>query len=342
MPPRHGEPHNQAMKLLVLGGTAFLGRHIAHAALEQGVDVTLLNRGQHGADLFPSVPRLVGDRNGDMSALRGRRFDAVIDCCGYTPEQITRTVEALDVDVPHYTFISSISVHASFAPGMAYDESAPVASGNDGYGPQKARAEEAVQAALPGRVACVRPGLIVGPFDPTGRFTYWPQRVARGGDVLAPGRPERPVQIIDARDLAAWCLQLARTRTAGVFNAIGPTLPFAKLLNTCRDVAGSDANFIWMSDEEVLAHDIEPWTALPLWIPENDPESGGMLLADNRRAMAAGLALRPLRETVADTLRWALGTEVAASAATLAPQREQQCLQTHAQRNTSSARNSKA
>ena len=330
------------MKLLVLGGTVLLGRHIVHAALEQGFDVTLLNRGQHGADLFPSVPRLVGDRNADMSALCGRRFDAVIDCCGYTPAQIARTVEALDVDVPHYTFISSISVHASFAPGVAYDESAPVATGNEGYGPRKARAEEAVQAALPGRVACVRPGLIVGPFDPTGRFTYWPQRVARGGDVLAPGRPGRPVQVIDARDLAAWCLQLARTRTTGVFNAIGPTLPFAELLRTCCEVARSDANFIWMSDEELLAQNIEPWTALPLWIPESDAESGGMLLADNRHATAAGLTLRPLRETVADTLRWASGTGVAASVATLSPQREQQCLQTHAQRITSSARSSKA
>ena len=329
------------MKLLVLGGTVFLGRHIVHAAPEQGVDVTLLNRGQHGADLFPSVPRLVGDRNADMSALRGQRFDAVIDCCGYTPDQIARTVEALDAEVPHYTFISSISVHSSFAPGVAYDESAPVASGNEGYGPQKARAEEAVQAALPGRVACVRPGLIVGPFDLTGRFTYWPQRVARGGDVLAPGRPERPVQFIDARDLAAWCLQLARTRTAGVFNAIGPTLPFAELLNTCCEVAGSEARFIWMSDEEVLAQNIEPWTELPLWIPESDPESGGMMLADNRRATAAGLTLRPLRDTVADTLRWASGCVVPGSVATLSPQCEQQCLLAHVQRITSSARSNK-
>ncbi len=315
------------MKLLVLGGTVFLGRHIVQAALAQGVDVTLLNRGQHGADLFPSVPRLIGDRDADMSALRGQRFDAVIDCCGYTPEQIARTVESLDAEASLYTFISSISVHVSFAPGVAYDESAPVATGHEGYGPQKARAEEAIQAALPGRVACLRPGLIVGAFDPTGRFTYWPQRVARGGDVLAPGRPERPVQIIDARDLAAWCLQLARTRTTGVFNAIGPTLPFAELLHTCREVAGSDANFIWMSDAEVLAKNVAPWTELPLWIPENDPESGGMLLADNRRAVAAGLKLRPLRETVADTLRWASANADFASAATLSPQREQQCLQ---------------
>lgn len=329
------------MKLLVLGGTVFLGRHIVQAALEQGVEVTLLNRGQHGAGLFPSVPRLVGDRNGDMSALRGRRFDAVIDCCGYTPEQVARTVAALDAELPHYTFISSISVHASFAPGVAYDESAPVASGHEGYGPQKARAEEAIHAALPGRVACLRPGLIVGPFDPTGRFTYWPQRVARGGDVLAPGRPERPVQFIDARDLAAWCLQLARTRSTGVFNAIGPTLPFAELLNTCRDVAGSDAKFSWMSDEDLLAQNIEPWTELPLWIPESDPESGGMLLADNRRATAAGLRLRPLRDTVADTLCWARRNADSASAATLSPQREQQCLRAQSQRITSSARSSR-
>ncbi len=315
------------MHLLILGGTVFLGRHIVQAALAAGDTATLLHRGRHGLDLFPGVERLLGDRDGDLGALRGRRFDAVIDCCGYTPAQIERTLDALGTDVAHYTFVSSISVHAAFPPGVGFDEDAPVAAGNEGYGPQKARAEEAVQAALPGRAACVRPGLIVGPFDPTGRFTYWPLRVARGGNVLAPGRPARPVQLIDARDLAAFCLHLARTRRAGVFNAIGPTLPFGDLLDVCRDVAGSNARWVWASDADVLAGGVEPWTELPLWIPESDPDFGGMLLADNRRAVAAGLTLRPLRETVADTLHWAHAEAASAPApSTLSPQREAACL----------------
>jgi 2'-hydroxyisoflavone reductase len=314
------------MHLLILGGTVFLGRHVVRAALAAGDTVTLLHRGRHGTALFPRAERLLGDRDGDLSALRGRRFDAVIDCSGYTPAQIDRTLDVLGTAVAHYTFVSSISVHAAFPPGVGFDESAPVAEGNEGYGPQKARAEEAIQAALPGRVACVRPGLIVGPFDPTGRFTYWPLRSARGGNVLAPGRPDRPVQLIDVRDLAAFCLHLARTRTAGVFNAIGPTLRFAELLDTCRDVAGSNPNFVWIDDAAVLASGIEPWSELPLWIPESDPAFGGMLLADNRRAVAAGLALRPLRDTVADTLRWARDDNVAPAAATLAPEREAACI----------------
>lgn len=315
------------MHLLILGGTVFLGRHVVQAALAAGDTVTLLHRGRHGLALFPGVERLLGDRDGDLGALRGRRFDAVIDCCGYTPAQIERTLDALGTDLAHYTFVSSISVHAAFPAGVGFDEDAPVAAGNEGYGAQKARAEEAIQAALRGRVACVRPGLIVGPFDPTGRFTYWPLRVARGGDVLAPGRPERPVQLIDARDLALFCLHLARTRRTGVFNAIGPTLPFGELLDVCRDVAGSDARWVWASDADVLAGGVEPWTELPLWIPEADADFGGMLLADNRRAVAAGLTLRPLRETVADTLRWSHAEAASAPApSTLSPQREAACL----------------
>jgi 2'-hydroxyisoflavone reductase len=318
------------MKLLVLGGTVFLGRHIVAEAIEQGVDVTLLNRGRHGADLFPAVPRLTGDRDSDLSALRGRRFDAVIDCCGYTPEQIDRTIDALGHDVPHYTFVSSISVHAAFPPGTPYDEDAARLAGNEGYGAQKARAEEAVHAALPGRVACVRPGLIVGPFDPTGRFTYWPQRIARGGVVLAPGSPQRPVQFIDARDLAHWCLHLARGRITGAFNAVGPSITMAHLLETCREVAAGEARFVWVRDDELLAEGVKPWTGLPLWIPENDAAFGGMLRADNRRAFAAGLTARPLRDTVADTLRWAGAVAAAAPSATLPAERERQILVTRA------------
>lgn len=319
------------MKLLILGGTVFLGRHITEAALAQGHAVTLLNRGLHKSSLpgfFTRALSLTGDRDADMSALHSLHFDAVIDCSGQTPTHVTRAVEALGPDVPHYLFVSTISVCASFPPGVHYDESVPVCAGHEGYGALKARAEEAIQAALPGRVAVVRPGLIVGPFDPTGRFTYWPRRVARGGEVLAPGRPDRPVQFIDVRDLAAWCLQLARARSTGVFNAVGSHITMAQLLDDCRQAAGSDARFTWVDDDALLAFGVAPWTGLPLWLPEADAGYGGMLLADNSRAMAAGLQLRPPRETARDTLAWAqsLGGEPPASVSTLAPDDEARCL----------------
>ena len=319
------------MNLLVLGGTAFLGRHVVEAALARGHAVTLLNRGRHGAGLFPQVERLVGDRGADMRALHGRRFDAVIDCSGYASADVTRALEALGDGAAHVVFVSSISVRASFAPGRVFDETGPLAVGDEGYGANKARAEEALARALPGRHAIVRPGLIVGPHDPTGRFAYWPERVARGGAVLAPGRPERPVQFIDARDLAAWLVALAEARAAGTFNAVGPNLPMAALLDACRAVAASDAAFAWMPDAELLAHGVAPWTELPLWLPEDDPAFGGMLLADASRARAAGLRTRALRETVADTLAWASaprepGFDDAKLVATLAPQREAEIL----------------
>ena len=321
------------MHLLILGGTVFLGRHVVDAALARGHAVTLLNRGRHGAGLFPRVERLVGDRDADMSALRGRRFDAVVDCSGYDAGDVARALEALGDGAGHYLFVSSISVHARFAPGRVFDESGPLAAGDEGYGAQKARAEEALARALPGRHAIVRPGLVVGPHDPTGRFTYWPLRVARGGAVLAPGRPERPVQFVDARDLAAWCVALAEAGTTGTFDAVGPNLPMAELLDACREVAASDARFAWMPDDALLAHGVAPWTGLPLWLPEADPDFGGMLLADASRARAAGLRARPLRETVADTLAWAsapreAGFDDSKRVATLAPEREAEILAT--------------
>jgi 2'-hydroxyisoflavone reductase len=316
------------MKLLVLGGTVFLGRHVVQQALAAGHEVTLLHRGQHGAGLFPQARTLRGDRDGDMSALHGQRFDAVIDCSGYTAPQLRRSAQALAEGAGHYVFISSISVCAAFPPHRRFDEAAPVAAGDEGYGAGKARAEEAIEAALPGAVAHVRPGLIVGPHDPTGRFTYWVRRAARGGAMLAPGRPQRSVQFIDVRDLAQWCLQLAQQRVAGVFNAVGPDLTMAEFLAHCGAAAGNDAHPVWASDEHLLAADVEPWTGLPLWIPESDAEFGGMLLADNHRAVAAGLRTRPVSETVTDTLAWARAEPVAAtgSVAALPPEREAQLL----------------
>ncbi len=317
------------MNLLILGGTIFLGRHVVEAALARGHAVTLLNRGRHGAALFPQVERLVGDRDGDLGALARRSFDAVIDCSGYTPEQVARSAAALGERASHTVFVSSISAYAGFSPDVVYDETAPLAQGSEGYGALKARAEEAVLAACPGRAAIVRPSLIVGPHDPTARFAYWPRRVARGGDVLAPGRPDRPVQFIDARDLAGWCVALAETRATGAFNAVGPRMPMRDFLSACHAVTNSDARFVWMKDEILLKLGVRPWTGLPLWLPETDPAFGGMLLADMARARAAGLAIRPLSDTIADTFAWVPDADDRAAArvdVTLTPEREAECL----------------
>jgi 2'-hydroxyisoflavone reductase len=304
------------MKLLVLGGTVFLGRHVVEAALAAGCEVTLLNRGTRDVAFAGPVERLRGDRDGDLGALRERHFDAVVDCSGYTPAQLQRTLDALGDRIAHYVFVSTISVYAQLAPGRSYDETAPVTADMDGYGGAKARAEEVLQAALPGRVTVVRPGLIVGPYDPTGRFTYWPLRLARGGTVLAPGRPERPVQFIDVRDLAAWCVQLATQRKAGVFHGLGPSGSMADLLEACRRVGGSDARLVWCDDADLLRAQVEPWSGLPLWIPEADPDHGGMLLGSGQRALEAGLRTRPWVDTARDTLAWALQAGSLASAST--------------------------
>jgi 2'-hydroxyisoflavone reductase len=354
------------MKCLVLGGTLFLGRHVVEAALARGHEVAILNRGRTDPGPMPAlarVERLVGDRDGDLSVLHGRAFDAVIDCTGYTAGQMRRVAGALgagdaapaaaggavagpahEASLPHYVFVSSISVCASFPPGRDFDEDAPLAVGDEGYGANKARAEEAIVAALPGRVAVVRPGLVVGPFDPTGRFSYWPLRVARGGRVLAPGPREREVQVIDARDLAAWCVHLAEHRTTGTFNAVGPRFSMGALLEACRAAAieaavaqaddaarqaARDLVFAWRTDAELLAADVAPWTGLPLWLPADDAAFGGMLRARNDRALAAGLAPRPIAETIRDTLAWARspGAATPKQVATLAPAREAQIVE---------------
>lgn len=311
------------MKLLVLGGTVFLGRHVVAQALARGDQVTLLHRGRRGVGLFPAARTLIGDRDGDLSALAEQAFDAVIDCSGYTAAQLERST-ALLAAVPRYLFVSSISVGAAFPPGQTYDEDLARLEGDEGYGQAKARAEDALLAARPGRATIVRPGLIVGPHDPTGRFTHWPLRVTAGGEVLAPGRPERPVQFIDARDLADWCLRLVAAGSTGTFNAIGDTLPMSELLDTCRDVAGSDARFVWFDDQALIAAEVEPWSELPLWIPEADPAFGGMLLGANGRARAAGLHTRPLADTVRDTLAWARTPEGEAARSPHAMTRERE------------------
>jgi 2'-hydroxyisoflavone reductase len=313
------------MHLLILGGTIFVGRHVTEAALQAGHSVTLFNRGQHGRGLFAAAERLVGDRDADASALRERDFDAVIDCNAYTPAQVGRVVEAMGDRLPHVVFVSTLSVYGRWPAHRPYDESRPVAAERDDYGGLKARAEQAIAAAAAGRLAIVRPGLVAGPHDPTGRFTYWPLRAERGGEALAPGRPERPVQFIDARDLAAFIVLLAERHACGLFNAVGPPQPMADLLRACAEATGFEPGHVrwrWVPDARLAAAGVEPWTELPLWLPEDDPEVGGMLLADASRARAQGLRTRDARATCADTLRWALAEGAGPGEGTLAPARE--------------------
>jgi 2'-hydroxyisoflavone reductase len=298
------------MRILVMGGTLFLGRHIVETARWRGHDVTIFNRGRENPSLFSDIERLVGDRNSNLSALAGRQFDAVIDPSAYSPEQIDLVLSALKALPKHYTFISSISVYRSFPAGIQYDEDAHVLPGSDGYGALKARAEAAIQSAMSGRVAILRPGLIVGPHDPTGRFTYWLRRIDAGGRVLAPGRRDRPIQFIDARDLAEWSVQMAEEQVNTILNAVGPqsTLTMKQFLDQCLESSQRGAQLEWLTDEQILAAGIEGWTELPLWVAEDDTDVGGIFHADNRRATERGLAFRPLAETIRDTLDWSRAT----------------------------------
>ena len=292
------------MRTLVLGGTVFLGRHVAAEALARGHELTLFTRGLHGADLFPEAERLRGDRTRDVSALRGREWDAVIDTSGYRPAEVAASSEALAGSGAQLVFVSSISAYRGW-PAEAVDEHSPRwETGADEYGPQKAACERAAEAALADRVAVVRAGLIVGPHDGVFRLPWWVRRIARGGDVPAPGDPSRPIQMIDARDLAAWMLDLAERRVAGTFNGTGPAgmATMSELLGSAVDATASGARLRWIPDAALRGAGVEPWDELPLWAPQD--EMAGTWLAGTQRAQAAGLRCRPVAETVADVAAW--------------------------------------
>ena len=324
------------MKLLVIGGTMFLGRHVVESALAYGHEVTLFNRGQHNPELFPEVEKLRGDRKTDLSALDGRRFDVAVDTCGYFPRHVAMSAGKLAAAVERYIFVSSLSVYASMAtPGA--DESAPVGTLEDEtieqvtgetYGPLKALCEQAAEQAMPGRTMSIRAGLIVGPHDPTDRFTYWVHRVAEGGEVLAPGRPEQRVAFIDVRDLGGWIVRSAAARTAGVFNATGPSEPctMERLLESARRASGSDSRFTWVDQEFLAAQGVAPWQEMPLWLPD-DPEYAGFNDVDCRRAIAAGLTFRSVDDTVDATLASERGrTMVPGERAGITRERERELL----------------
>lgn len=299
------------MKVLIVGGTRFLGRATVEAAAAAGHEVTLLNRGRTHPELFPALEHLTGDRDTDLApVLAGRRFDAVVDACGYTPRQVRAVAEPLE-GTPHVVFVSSISVYAdSDAPGQ--DEDAPVATLPPGtpeqvtgatYGALKAMCEREWERLAPGRVARVRAGLIVGPHDYTERLPHWLRRVSEGGEVLAPGRPERRLQLVDAGDLGAWMVRLAERRVTGTFNATGPREPHTMggMLEAIRSATGSDARFTWVDDAFLVAHGVQPWTELPLWIPA---ANAGFTDVSIRRALEAGIAFRPLADTLRAVRAW--------------------------------------
>lgn len=298
--------------ILVLGGTGFLGPHIVTAALARGHAVTLFNRGKTHPGLFPGVEKLHGDRDGHLEALAGRRWDAVVDPSGYVPRIVRASAELLAPSVGHYVFVSTISVYAKFDT-VEPDESAPVETLDDPtsedvkahYGALKALCEKTVEAAMPGRVANLRPGLIIGPGDPTGRFTHWVSRLADGGEVLAPGDGSTPVQYIDGRDLGAWIVRVVEDRTVGTMNALGPEhrVTMKSVLDECNRALGGKARLTWVDAAFLAQHDVHGWSDLPMWI-DNHGDFAGFGTLQNARAIRAGLSFRPIGDTARDTLAW--------------------------------------
>jgi 2'-hydroxyisoflavone reductase len=300
------------VRLLVLGGTAFLGRAVVEAALARGDKVTLFNRGVTNPELFPEAERLRGDLGSNVDALSGGVWDAVIDLDPVTlPRHVRGYASLLAEAAGRFVFVSTISVYADVA--QPIDERSAVHEPPDpepeefvvdDYGGLKVGCERAVQATFGERCVVVRPGLIAGPHDPTERFTYWPRRLAEGGDVLAPGSPAQPIQLIDVRDLGTWLVAIADSDANGVFNATGPAEPLT--LGGALDRIGSSVDLsgrlVWVDDDALLEAGVQPWSEVPLWLPGE--QYAGLLRADVTRALAAGLTLRPLEETARDTLAW--------------------------------------
>ncbi len=297
------------LKLLILGGTVFLGPELVEAARARGHQVTLFNRGKTRPGLFPDLEKLHGDRDGKLDALKGRRWDGVLDTSGYAPRIVRLSAELLAPSVERYVFISSISAYAEGLKAPVTEEAAvaPLAdpASEDvkrDYGALKAACERAVEAAMPGRALSIRPGLIVGPGDPTDRFTYWPVRLARGGEVLAPGEGSDAVQVIDARDLAALAIRCVEDRRSGVMNAVGPATPLTMraMLAAIAAGVGASPRLTWVDESFLEQAKVAPWSDLPVWMGKDDPLSR----CSNARALAAGLACRPLAETARETLAW--------------------------------------
>lgn len=302
------------MRILMLGGTLFVGRHMVDAALDRGHEVTLFTRGRTNPGLF-DVEHLNGDRDGGLDALAGRRWDAVIDTSGRLPRLVRQSAALLADAVGRYVFVSSKSVYAAFPP-QGVDEDSAVTELADPtteddvahYGGLKVLCERVVQDIYGERALVLRPGLIVGPHDPTDRFTYWPWRIAQGGEILVPGVPARHVLVLDVRDMAAFTIEALERSLGGTFNLVGPRerLTMGDLAATCASAATVRPAWTWIDDDAfLLAEGLVPYRDLPLWMPPG-PGREGFMEASVARALAAGLRLRPIQETVADTLAFAL------------------------------------
>lgn len=298
------------MKLLVLGGTRFLGRQVVAAALGRGDQVTIFHRGRTEPALFPECEHVLGDRETDLGRLDGRTWDAVVDTCGFVPRVVDLAVRRLGPRTGHYVFVSSISVYAMPMAAGA-DESAPLATLEDpkteevngpNYGGLKAACERVAEAALPGRVTSVRAGLLVGPWDYTDRFPYWVRRLVEGGDVLVPDAASQPLQFIDARDVADWILGAIERKATGPCNVTGPATPltFGGCLDVIQKALASSARRVPVPAAFLAEQKVTPWSEMPLWVPEDD----GFLAVSIARALATGLTLRPLEATVRDTWDW--------------------------------------
>jgi 2'-hydroxyisoflavone reductase len=316
------------MKLLILGGTRFVGRHLVAAALARDHEVTLFNRGTHQSENLANVETIHGDRNSDLVKLQGRRWDAVVDTSGYLPRTVKASAEVLSDSVDRYVFVSSVSAYADLgvvglketdplagltteqlAEANAIDSSGQASAVTYGkmYGGLKALCEQTIDEVLPNRALHIRPGLIVGPYDYSDRFTYWVVRIARGGQILAPGRPHRYVQFIDARDLAEWMVTMIERKETGVYNANGlqQTVTMENVLDECKAVSDSDASFTWVDEGFLLQEKVVPWSELPLWMPEEAAAHlKALMFINSDKAVASGLTFRPLNETVRDTLTW--------------------------------------
>ena len=313
-----GETSVKPLRILILGGTGFTGPYQVRYELSRGHKVTTFNRGKtHPGELPSEVEQLIGDRNGKLDALKGRKWDVAIDNPTTLPAWVRDAAEILKGNVERYVFISTISVYADTSKGV--DETAPLAkydgpdpyketleamkaSGYKTYGPLKALSEKDAEKWFPGKTLIIRPGLIVGPGDETDRFTYWPVRIDRGGEVLAPGKPSDPVQFIDARDLAEWTIRMAENRETGIYNATGAAEPLGigEMLDQTKSALNSDAKFTWIPAEFLKQQKVEAWSDMPVWAGDEL----GLARTNISRALAKGLTFRRLTETARDTLAW--------------------------------------
>jgi 2'-hydroxyisoflavone reductase len=313
------------MKILVVGGTGFLGGAVAQAAQAAGHAVAILTRDRNRWNSLPDLEVLIGDRYTDLSSLRGRQFDAVVDTCAFTPDAVSGLLDALPPTIGRYAFVSSASVYTDFSKPNV-DEQAPTARASDAqlasarnlpieqrssafsygaaYGALKREAELLALARLGRRALLLRSGLLVGAGDYTDRLTYWVRRIDGGGTLPLPGEPDRLTQLIDVRDAAGFTVHALERDLDGIFNLTGRPLPFGTLMEQCRDVAGSRAEFIWISESAFLAAGLAPWSEVPLWLPTSDAKHRHFLEISTDKAVAAGLKVRPLRETLENILTW--------------------------------------